>query len=69
MGRWKRYAKKVIGVARDNGGLRIKLIAGAPFTHAQVRVFQRSALPPSHGPSEEIFEEKDSWEGGRDMRR
>jgi hypothetical protein len=26
-------------------------------------VFQRSALPPSHGPSEEIFEEKDSWEG------
>ena len=32
-------------------------------------LFQRSALPPSHGPSEEIFEEKDSWEGGRDMRR
>jgi hypothetical protein len=31
MGRWKQFAK-VLGAAMDNGGIRIKIIVGAPST-------------------------------------
>jgi hypothetical protein len=56
MGRWKRFAK-VIGVAKDNGGIEMKRIVWCSHHSLTGYLFRGSALPPSHRPIEEIFEE------------
>jgi hypothetical protein len=55
MGRWKRFAK-VIGVAKDNGGIEMKRIVWCSHHSRTGYLFRGSALPPSHRPIEEIFE-------------